>query len=164
MKPSVIYSYIVDVLRNCRTGGMGWAASCDAARNLNPHAFACVLAECKAAVEERRDIADFRGVCEDILEKMLRMKLHLSEADANGMNPLFKKEMVEVGLMFKFDQCHPADGITPALDLTGEVYDSLKQSDDHDALGEVPLKRDTAKEKIAYLDALEEAALKQNRI
>ena len=125
MKPAVIYSFIVDVLRNCRTGGMGWAASCDAARNLNPHAFACVLAECKAAVEERRDIADFRGVCEGTLEKVLRLRLHLSEADANGMNPLYKRRMVKLGLMFEFDQCHPADGITQEEDL-GEV--PLKQS------------------------------------
>ena len=119
MKPAVIYTFIVDVLRNCRTGGMGWAASCDAARNLNPHAFACVLAECKAAVEERRDIADFRGVCEDLFEKVMRLRLHLSEARVNGINPRFKQSMVLSGLMHKFDQCHPADGITQEQDLGG---------------------------------------------
>ena len=112
MKPAVIYSYIVDVLRNCRSGSMGWAASCDAAHNLNAHTFACVLVECKAAVEERRDIADFRGVCEDIFEKVMRLRLHLSEARVNGINPRFKQSMVHSGLMHKFDQCHPADGIT----------------------------------------------------
>ena len=58
-------------------------------------------------------------MCESTLEKVLRLRLHLSEADANGMNPLFKKEMVEAGLMFKFDQCHPADGITQEQDLGG---------------------------------------------
>jgi len=109
MKPSVIYSYVVDVLRNCRSGGIGWAASCNAARDLNPHVFACVLAECQAAVEERRDIANFRGVCEDIFEKVLRLRLHLAEASANGINPNCKHNMVKVGLMHKFDQCHPAD-------------------------------------------------------
>ena len=101
MKPSVIYSYVVDVLYNCRSGGMGWAASCAAARNLNHHAFACILAECEAAIEERRDIADFRGVCEDIFEKALRMKLHLAEASANGINPIFRQKMVGSGLKGK---------------------------------------------------------------
>jgi len=109
MKPAVIYSYVVDVLRNCRSGSMGWAASCDAALELNRHAFACILAECEAAVEERRDIADFRGVCEDIFEKALRMKLHLSEARVNGINPIFRRKMVNSGLMIKSDQCHPVD-------------------------------------------------------
>jgi len=109
MKPSVIYSYVVDVLRNCRSGGIGWAASCNAARDLNPHVFACVLAECQAAVEERRDIANFRGVCEDIFEKVLRLRLHLAEASANGINPSFRQKMVSCGLMIKSDQCHPAD-------------------------------------------------------
>ena len=109
MKPSVIYSYVVDILHNCRSGGNGWAASCDAARNLNHHVFTCVLAECQAAVEERRDIANFRGVCEDIFEKVLRLRLHLAEASANGINPSFRQKMVSSGLMLKSDQCHPVD-------------------------------------------------------
>ena len=104
---------------------MGWAATSDAARNLNHHTFACILAECKAAVDERRDIADFRTVCERTLEKVLRMRLHISEADANGINPLFRRTMVSCGLMAKLDQCHKADGITQEQDL-GEV--PLKQS------------------------------------
>ena len=128
MKPSVIYSYIVDTLRNCRSGGMGWAATSDAARNLNHHTFACILAECKAAVDERRDIADFRTVCERTLEKVLRMRLHISEADANGINPLFRRTMVSCGLMEKLDQCHPAEGITPALDLTNCYEHTGEQS------------------------------------
>ena len=109
MKPAVIYSYIVETLRNCRSGHKGWAASCDAARNLHHHTFECILAECKAAVEERRDIANFRGVCEELLEKVLRLRLHLAEADANGVNPLFKEDMVMKGLMFRNDQCHKVD-------------------------------------------------------
>jgi len=28
MKPAVIYSYIVETLRNSRSGHKGWAASC----------------------------------------------------------------------------------------------------------------------------------------
>ncbi len=128
MKPSVIYSYIVDVLRNCRSGGMGWAATSDAARNLNAHTFECILAECKAAVAERRDIADFRAVCERTLEMVLRMRLHLSEADANGINPLFRRTMVSCGLMAKLDQSHPAEGITPALDLTNCYEHTGEQS------------------------------------
>ena len=114
MKPAVIYSYIVETLRNSRSGHKGWAASCDAARNLHHHTFECILAECKAAVEERRDIANFRGVCEDIFEKVLRMKLHLSEARVNGINPIFHRKMVNSGLMIESDQCHPPEGITQA--------------------------------------------------
>jgi hypothetical protein len=109
MKPAVIYSYIVETLRNCRSGHKGWAASCGAARNLHHHTFESILAECKAAVEERRDIANFRGVCEELLEKVLRLRLHLAEADANGINPLFKENMVMKGLMFRNDQCHKVD-------------------------------------------------------
>ena len=108
MKPAVIYSYIVDTLSNCRRGGRGWAAS-DAARNLSAHTFECILQECKAAVAERRDIADFRGVCEDIFEKVLRMRLHMAEADSCGLNPIFRQKMVSSGLMMEFDQRHPAD-------------------------------------------------------
>ena len=66
-----------------RSGVRGWASRCNASRNLQAHTFDCILAECKAAVEERRDIANFRGVCEDIFEKVLRLRLHLAEADAN---------------------------------------------------------------------------------
>ena len=112
MKPAVIYSYIVDVLRNCRSGGIGWASRCDASRNLQPHTFECILAECKAAVEERRDIANFRGVCEELLEKVLRLRMHLAEADANGINSRFKQSMIYAGLMHKFDQCHKVDAVT----------------------------------------------------
>ena len=107
---------------------MGWAATSDAARNLNHHTFECILAECKAAVAERRDIADFRAVCERTLEMVLRMRLHLSEADANGINPLFRRKMVSCGLMEKLDQCHPAEGITPALDLTNCYEHTGEQS------------------------------------
>jgi len=111
MKPAVIYSYIVETLRNCRSGHTGWAASCDASRNLHHHTFQCILAECKAAVEERRDIANFRGVCEELLEKVLRLRLHLAEADANGINPIFRRKMVNSGLMIKSDQCHKVDAV-----------------------------------------------------
>ena len=107
MKPSVIYSYIVETLRNSRSGQRGWAASCDAARDLSPHTFECILQECKAAVAERRDIANFRDVCEKRFEKVLRLRLHLAEADANGINPMCKRNMVQLGLMSKSDQCHP---------------------------------------------------------
>ena len=111
MKPAVIYSYIVETLRDCRSGVRGWASRCDASRNLQAHTFDCILAECKAAVEERRDIANFRGVCEDIFEKVLRLRLHLAEADANGINPKFKEDMVMKGLMFRHDQCHKVDEV-----------------------------------------------------
>jgi hypothetical protein len=127
MKPSVIYSYIVDVLRNCRSGGTSLRGD-NAARNLNAHTFECILAECKAAVAERRDIADFRNVCERTLEKVLRMKLHISEADANGINPLFRRKMVSCSLMLKSDQCHPAEGLIPVLDLTNCYEHTGEQS------------------------------------
>ena len=109
MKPAVIYSYIVATLRNCRSGHRGWAASCDAARNLNIHTFECILAECKEAVAERRDIANFRDVCEKLFEKVLRMRMHLAEADSCGINPMCRKEMIQNGLMMEFDHRHPAD-------------------------------------------------------
>ena len=126
MKPAVIYSYIVETLRNCRSGGMGWATSSDAARNLSAHTFECILAECKAAVEERRDIADFRGVCEHTLEKVLRLKLHLAEVDANGINPKFKEDMVMKGLMFRHDQCHKQEvGLALAAEMADSQFDKI---------------------------------------
>ena len=66
-----------------------------------------ITTECAAAVRQRRDIEDFRGVCEEVLEKVLRLRQVMSSSVTRGIHPRFKLKMVKAGLMERSDSCHP---------------------------------------------------------
>ena len=61
-KPAFIYSVIVETLKACRTKERG--AGCSLEDKVDTYTAAVIITMCKDAVEERRDIRDFRKVCE----------------------------------------------------------------------------------------------------
>ena len=103
--PAVIYSAIVETLQSCRANR--FEAHSNAEEDLDPYTFDIITTECSAAVEQRRDIEDFRGVCEEILEKVLRLRQVMSSSVTRGIHPRFKMKMVKAGLMERSDSCHP---------------------------------------------------------
>ena len=100
--PSVIYSAIVETLQ-----AMRGCNHLDAEEALDPYTFEIITTECSAAVRQRRDIEDFRGVCEEVLEKVLRLRQVMSSSVTRGIHPRFKLKMVKAGLMERSDSCHP---------------------------------------------------------
>ena len=64
-KPAFIYSLIVETLKACRTKERG--AGCSLEDKVDTYTAAVIITMCKEAVEERRDIRDFRSVCCQIL-------------------------------------------------------------------------------------------------
>ena len=101
--PAVIYSAIVETLQAMRC----FDAHCHAEESLDPYTFEIITTECAAAVRQRRDIEDFRGVCEEVLEKVLRLRQVMSSSVTRGIHPRFKLKMVKAGLMERSDSCHP---------------------------------------------------------
>ena len=101
--PAVIYSAIVESLQAARC----FKSHCHSEETLDSYTFEIITTECSAAVEQRRDIEDFRGVCEEILEKVLRLRQVMSSSVTRGIHPRFKMKMVKAGLMERSDSCHP---------------------------------------------------------
>lgn len=101
--PAVIYSAIVETLQAMRC----FNAHCHSEETLDSYTFEIITTECSAAVRQRRDIEDFRGVCEEVLEKVLRLRQVMSSSVTRGIHPRFKLKMVKAGLMERSDSCHP---------------------------------------------------------
>ena len=107
-KPAVIYSAIVEILQEMRCASFSASGVChDAEEALDPYTFDIITKECSDAIKERRDIEDFRGVCEEVLEKVLRLRQVMSSSVTRGIHPRFKLKMVKAGLMERSDSCHP---------------------------------------------------------
>ena len=60
---------------------------------------AVIITMCKDAVEERRDIRDFRRVCEEILETVLRLRRETN----SDIHPVCRHRLVKEDLMVKSD-------------------------------------------------------------
>ena len=103
--PAIIYSVIVKTLQSSRVGSRGWVAKLEG--EIDEYSFTVILDLCSRAVTDKRDLEDFRGVCEDILEKVLRLRQVLSTSVTRGIHPRFKLKMVKAGLMEREDSCHP---------------------------------------------------------
>ena len=103
--PAIIYSVIVKTLQSARVGSRGWVAELEG--EIDEYTFTVVLDLCSCAVTDKRDLEDFRGVCEEILEKVLRLRQVLSTSVTRGIHPHFKLKMVKAGLMEREDSCHP---------------------------------------------------------
>ena len=96
-KPAFIYSVIVETLKASRVGERGYALSVQEA--LDPYTAAVILDLCSEAVTEKRDIRDFRKVCEDILAAVLRLRRD-SKSD---IHPVCRHRLIKEDLMVKSD-------------------------------------------------------------
>ena len=96
-KPAFIYSLIVETLKACRTKERG--AGCSLEDKVDTYTAAIIITMCKDAVEERRDIRDFRRVCEEILATVLRLRRD-SKPD---IHPVCRHRLIKEDLMVKSD-------------------------------------------------------------
>ena len=96
-KPAFIYSLIVETLKACRTKERG--AGCSLEDKVDTYTAAVLITMCKDAVEERRDIRDFRRVCEEILETVLRLRRETN----SDIHPVCRHRLVKEDLMVKSD-------------------------------------------------------------
>ena len=96
-KPAFIYSLIVETLKACRTKERG--TGCSLEGKVDTYTAAVIITMCKDAVEERRDIRDFRRVCEEILATVLRLRRD-SRPD---IHPVCCHRLVKEDLMVKSD-------------------------------------------------------------
>ena len=96
-KPAFIYSLIVETLKACRTKERG--TGCSLEGKVDTYTAAVIITMCKDAVEERRDIRDFRRVCEEILETVLRLR----KDSRPHIHPVCRHRLVKEDLMVKSD-------------------------------------------------------------
>ena len=96
-KPAFIYSLIVETLKACRTKERG--AGCSLEDKVDTYTAAVIITMCKDAVEERRDIRDFRKVCEEILAAILRLRRDTRP----DIHPVCRHRLVKEDLMVKSD-------------------------------------------------------------
>ncbi len=96
-KPAFIYALIVETLKACRTKERG--AGCSLEGKVDTYTAAVIITMCKDAVEERRDIRDFRRVCEEILATVLRLRRD-SKPD---IHPVCRHRLIKEDLMVKSD-------------------------------------------------------------
>ena len=96
-KPAFIYSLIVETLKACRTKERG--AGCSLEDKVDTYTAAVIITMCKDAVEERRDIREFRRVCEEILETVLRLR----RDTLPQIHPLCRANLMKEDLMVKSD-------------------------------------------------------------
>jgi len=96
-KPAFIYSLIVETLKSCRTNERG--SGCSLEGKVDTYTAAVIITMCKEAVEERRDIRDFRRVCEEILAAILRLRRDTKP----DIHPVCRHRLIKEDLMVKSD-------------------------------------------------------------
>ena len=96
-KPAFIYSVIVETLKACRTKERG--AGCSLEEKVDTYTAAVIITMCRDAVEERRDIREFRKVCEEILTAVLRLRRDTRP----DIHPLCRANLMKEDLMVKSD-------------------------------------------------------------
>ena len=94
-KPAFIYSVIVETLKACRTPRSEYSLE----DKVDTYTAAVIITMCKDAVEERRDIREFRRVCEEILETVLRLRRETN----SDIHPVCRHRLVKDDLMVKSD-------------------------------------------------------------
>jgi hypothetical protein len=95
-KPAFIYSVIVKALKDCRLRE-------DHAKvddpSIDNYTEAVIIDMCRAAVDNNRDLRDFRAVCEETLKVILRLR-----RDSIPMiGPTCQNNLVKEGLMIESD-------------------------------------------------------------
>ena len=96
-KPAFIYSLIVETLKACRTNERG--SGCSLEGKVDTYTAAVIITMCKEAVEEGRDIRDFRRVCEEILAAILRLRRDTKP----DIHPVCRHRLIKEDLMVKSD-------------------------------------------------------------
>ena len=101
MKPAVIYSIVVEMLKAKRTGGAVPAGIV----KLPDHARAVLSDLCTEAVADRRDIRHFRDTAESIFAVLLNCMQEVRMAESTGITTATKVRLVKADLMLKSDEC-----------------------------------------------------------
>ena len=96
-KPAFIYSLIVETLKACRTNERG--SGCSLEGKVDTYTAAVIITMCKDAIEERRDIREFRKVCEEILATVLRLRRDTRP----DIHPLCRHRLTKEELMLVTD-------------------------------------------------------------
>ena len=96
-KPAFIYSLIVETLKACRTKERG--TGCSLEGKVDTYTAAVIITMCKEAVEEGRDIRDFRKVCEETLAAILRLRRDTRP----DIHPLCRHRLTKEELMLVTD-------------------------------------------------------------
>ena len=93
-KPAFIYSVIVETLKAARTGELPQIAE-----QVDKYTSAVIIDMCNSATADASDIHDFRGVCENILETVLRLRRDTRPE----IHPLTRQRLTKAELMVKSD-------------------------------------------------------------
>ncbi len=112
MKPAVIYSIVVEMLKAKRTGGAVPAMII----KLPDHARSVLSDLCSEAVADRRDIRGFRDTAESIFAVLLNCMQEVRMAESTGITTATKVRLVKADLMVKSDECW----VTREKDITKE--------------------------------------------
>ena len=112
MKPAVIYSIVVEMLKAKRTGGAVPAMII----KLPAHARSVLSDLCAEAVADRRDIRGFRDTAESIFAVLLNCMQEVRMAESTGITTATKVRLVKADLMVKSDECW----VTREKDITKE--------------------------------------------
>jgi hypothetical protein len=99
MKPAVIYSIVVEMLKAKRTGGAVPAMII----KLPDHARSVLSDLCAEAVADRRDIRGFRDTAESIFAVLLNCMREITLAESIGISTATKVKLVKADLMLKSD-------------------------------------------------------------
>ena len=99
IKPAVIYSLVVEMLKAKRTGGHIPAGM----TKLPDHARSVLSDLCEEAVADRRDIRGFRDTAESIFAVLLNCMRETLLAESIGISPATKVKLVKADLMIKSD-------------------------------------------------------------
>ncbi len=101
MKPAVIYSIVVEMLKAKRTGSAIPAGIV----KLSDHARSVLSDLCEEAVADRRDIRHFRDTAESIFAVLLNCMQEVRMAESTGITTATKVKLVKANLMVKSDEC-----------------------------------------------------------
>ena len=94
-KPAFIYSVIVETLKAARTGELPLSAE----QEVDKYTSAVIIDMCNSATADASDIHDFRGVCEKILETVLRLRRDTRPE----IHPLTRQRLTKAELMVESD-------------------------------------------------------------
>ena len=100
MKPAVIYSIVVEMLKAKRTGG----AVPSRIIKLPDHARSVLSDLCEEAIADRRDIRHFRDTAESIFATLLHCMQEVRMSESMGIGTATKVKLVKANLMLKSDE------------------------------------------------------------
>ena len=93
-KPAFIYSVIVETLKCARTGEIPQVEA-----QVDTYTATVIIDMCNSATADASDIHDFRGVCENILKTVLRLR----RDTLPQIHPLCRVNLVKEDLMVASD-------------------------------------------------------------